>query len=73
MGWMLGADFTFWQYLVKNLIPVTLGNVVGGQMIGLVYYYIYAPPSPSRAATAMGATQAGKRAAPTLGGELLAV
>lgn len=41
MGLMLDADFAFWEYLVKNLIPVTLGNVIGGQFIGLVYFYLY--------------------------------
>lgn len=30
LGIMLGADITFGQFLTQNLIPVTLGNIVGG-------------------------------------------
>ena len=31
-----------WQGLIHNLVPVTLGNLVGGAgMVGLVYYVIY--------------------------------
>lgn len=35
-------DALSWAGLMRNLIPVTLGNIVGGAgMIGLVYYLIY--------------------------------
>jgi formate/nitrite transporter len=31
-----------WQGLVSNLVPVTLGNIVGGSvMVALVYYVVY--------------------------------
>lgn len=31
-----------WQGMIQNLIPVTLGNLIGGAgMVGLVYYVIY--------------------------------
>lgn len=30
LGIMLGAPITFKQFLLKNLLPVTLGNIVGG-------------------------------------------
>jgi formate/nitrite transporter FocA (FNT family) len=30
LGIMRGADITIKQMFVKNLIPVTLGNIVGG-------------------------------------------
>lgn len=35
-----------WMGLIQNLIPVTLGNLVGGAgMVGLVYYVIYERPT----------------------------
>jgi len=34
----LGADFTIADFLLKNLIPTTLGNVVGGAL-GVAYAY----------------------------------
>ena len=27
--------------LTKNLLPVTLGNLIGGAAIGIVYWYLY--------------------------------
>lgn len=37
--------FTISGCILKNLIPVTLGNIVGGSMlIGLVYWVIYLRP-----------------------------
>ena len=30
-----------WAGLAANLIPVTLGNILGGAGLGLVYWYIY--------------------------------
>lgn len=34
-----------WFVMVKNLVPVTLGNLVGGAgLVGLVYYVIYIRP-----------------------------
>jgi len=32
LGMMRGAEITVKQFLVKNLIPVTLGNIVGGML-----------------------------------------
>ncbi|MBE6462179.1 MAG: hypothetical protein E7005_00255 [Alphaproteobacteria bacterium] len=38
----LGADITWLQFIVDNLIPATIGNIVGGGVIiGLVFGYIY--------------------------------
>ncbi len=35
-------ELTWWNFIVGNLVPVTLGNLVGGAgMVGLVYYVIY--------------------------------
>ncbi len=32
MGLACGADVSFWQFLTANLLPVTLGNIVGGAL-----------------------------------------
>jgi formate/nitrite transporter FocA (FNT family) len=34
--------FTWKTFIVNNLIPVTLGNIVGGSiMVGSLYWYSY--------------------------------
>lgn len=39
---MEGADITVGQLLIDNLVPVTLGNVVGGALlVGCVHAYLY--------------------------------
>jgi formate/nitrite transporter len=39
------ADFaalTWGNFLISNLLPVTIGNIIGGSvMVGLVYWFIY--------------------------------
>ena len=36
------ADLTWTNFLLANLVPVTLGNIVGGSvMVGLVYWFIH--------------------------------
>jgi formate/nitrite transporter FocA (FNT family) len=36
------AHLTWSTFLLKNLLPVTLGNIVGGAlMVGLVYWFVY--------------------------------
>ncbi len=36
------TDLTIGRFLVGNLLPVTLGNVVGGALlVGLVYWFVY--------------------------------
>jgi formate transporter len=53
-----GVDHLDWAGFAHNLLPVTIGNVVGGSvMVGLVYFAVYrlgpkpgtaaAPPNPS--------------------------
>lgn len=32
---------TWGNFFAKNLLPVTLGNIVGGCCVGLVYWYVY--------------------------------
>lgn len=37
-----GADILWGDFVVQNLIPATLGNLVGGAgMVGCVYWYLY--------------------------------
>jgi formate/nitrite transporter len=36
------ADMLTWTGLAANLVPVTLGNIIGGGvMVALVYYFVY--------------------------------
>jgi len=42
VGWLAGADGVTVEGFLGNLVPVTLGNVVGGSaMVALVYWYVY--------------------------------
>lgn len=41
LGMLRGAEITVGQFLSKNLVPVTLGNIVGGAYVQLM------PPSLS--------------------------
>jgi formate/nitrite transporter FocA (FNT family) len=41
------AGLTWGAFLWDNLIPVTLGNVVGGAlMVGAIYWFVYLRPRP---------------------------
>lgn len=41
-GIMYGAKVTWGAFLVDNLVPVTLGNIVGGAFfVGAIYWYVY--------------------------------
>jgi formate/nitrite transporter len=40
-----GADLTWTGFVSANLVPVTLGNIVGGSlMVGAVYWFVYLRP-----------------------------
>lgn len=42
------ADLTWFNFLIVNLIPVTIGNIIGGSVfVGLVYWLIYRRPCKS--------------------------
>ena len=42
LGIFEGADVTWSDFLLKNLIPVTLGNIIGGSVfVGMAYSYIF--------------------------------
>ncbi len=46
-GIFCGAKVTWGQFFIWNLIPVTLGNIVGGLVfIGLVYYFAFKKEFP---------------------------
>ncbi|TLP47231.1 formate transporter FocA [Cohaesibacter sp. CAU 1516] len=39
------ADLTWGHFVINNLIPVTIGNIIGGGFcVGLVYWFIYLRP-----------------------------
>ena len=41
-GIFQGADVTWGQFFITNLIPVTLGNIVGGAFfVGVIYWFVY--------------------------------
>lgn len=40
------ANLTWGNFIIANLLPVTIGNIIGGAgMVGLVYWFIYLRPS----------------------------
>jgi formate transporter FocA len=40
------GDLTWASFFLNNLLPVTIGNIIGGAvMVGLVYWFIYLRPS----------------------------
>jgi len=42
-GMIYGASVSWGQFLFNNLLPVTIGNVIGGTVfVGVVYWYLYA-------------------------------
>lgn len=48
MAKVLGSDISWGTFIVKNLIPVTLGNIVGGVLfVALSYSFIYYKKSNS--------------------------
>ncbi len=41
-GILYGADVTWADFVFKNLIPATIGNIIGGGVfVGCAYYYLY--------------------------------
>ena len=45
----VSAPLTVEAFVLGNLVPVTLGNVVGGSlMVGLAYWFVYLRPAPRR-------------------------
>lgn len=47
------ANLTWGNFFVKNLLPVTLGNIVGGSfLVGVGYWFVYIKPDKKEAVTA---------------------
>lgn len=42
---MLGADISVGEFLGNALIPVTIGNIIGGLLVALPYWYVYWLPN----------------------------
>ena len=43
------ADLTWGNFLINNLLPVTIGNTIGGGLlVGLVYWFIYLRPNKTQ-------------------------
>ena len=47
-GLAVQADSLTWMgFVLRNLVPVTLGNIVGGSLlVGAVYWFVYLGPRP---------------------------
>ena len=42
LGIFLGAEVTWAQFFINNLIPVTLGNIVGAAVfVACAYWFVY--------------------------------
>jgi formate/nitrite transporter len=47
------ANLTWGRFLVNNLLPVTIGNIIGGAlMVGAVYWFVYLRPKQAASAAA---------------------
>ena len=56
-------DLTISHFLINNLLPVTIGNIIGGGiMVGLTYWKIYRQPELAAATTATKASAPEQRA-----------
>ncbi len=53
------ANLTLANFFLRNLVPVTIGNIIGGAgMVGVVYWFIYLRPKRAKATAATPATTA---------------
>ena len=55
LGMFLGAPVTWGQIWINNLIPVTLGNLIGGALIVPLFYHVAYMKAPAAAAAAKDA------------------
>lgn len=54
------AALTWGNFLLRNLLPVTIGNIIGGALgVGIVYYVIYLRNKPGTDLPALAADDAG--------------
>jgi formate transporter FocA len=67
------ADYgalTWQNFIVNNLLPVTLGNIIGGALlVGAVYWFVYLRPRTLAPAPQVSNTSTPASATPTLQGE----
>lgn len=61
LGIFVGADITWTDFLVRNLIPVTIGNIIGGAvMVAGVYSLVYnTPAKDAQPVSVLGAVASG--------------
>lgn len=55
------ANLTWYNFFITNLVPVTIGNIIGGGfMVGLIYWFVYLRQAavPTPAATGTGEAKA---------------
>jgi formate transporter len=49
------ADLTWGTFLINNLLPVTIGNIIGGAvMVGLIYWFVYLRSAREQGADTIG-------------------
>ena len=48
------ADLTLANFVLRNLLPVTLGNIIGGLMVGLGHWALFRPAASREAAVVHG-------------------
>jgi formate/nitrite transporter FocA (FNT family) len=49
LGMMLGADVSLNQFLIQNLLPATIGNILGGCVfVALPYFYLFGSSKNSK-------------------------
>jgi formate transporter FocA len=64
------AALTWQGFLVNNLLPVTLGNIIGGAVfVGAVYWFVYLRPKPAAPITVKHAPDASPDQLPAVQGE----
>lgn len=42
---MVGADITIADFFARNLVPVTIGNLMGGLLVAVPYWFVYWLPA----------------------------
>jgi formate/nitrite transporter FocA (FNT family) len=53
-------NLTWGNFFIKNLLPVTIGNIIGGAvMVGMVYWFVYLRRSSAAKVSAPAGAKAG--------------
>ena len=57
MGMILGANLSVGKYISAVMIPVTIGNIIGGSLfVGVTYWYLFSAKKADKDATAESGT-----------------